>query len=81
MSDKNFARIYNQLESRTITIGGLFVILGYFLKGTDPSTVMYFWYFLYAYVILTLLLTIRAYCRKREKERDDAYSRLKTSGV
>ena len=29
---------------------------------------MYFWYFLYAYVILTLLLTIRAYCRKREKE-------------
>jgi hypothetical protein len=79
MSDKHFGKIYNQLESRTITIGGVLVVLAYFLKDKDPSNIMYYWYFIYGYIILTLLLTIRAYCRKKEQEKEDAYTRLKES--
>lgn len=79
MSDKNFGKIYNPLESRTITIGAVLVTLAYFLKDKDPSNIMYYWYFIYGYIILTLLLTIRAYCRKKEQEKEDAYTRLKNS--
>jgi hypothetical protein len=78
MSDNNnFGKMYNQLESRTIAIGAVFAIAGYILKGTDPTTVMYYWYFIYGYIILTLLLTIRAYYRKKNQEKDDAFKRLK----
>ena len=77
MSGKNFGKMYNQLESRTIAIGGVLAIIAYFLKGTDPSTIMYYWYFIYGYIFLALLLTIRAYCRKKNKEKDDAFTRLK----
>lgn len=79
MSHKSFGKMYNQLESRTITIGAVLVTLAYFLKDKDPSNIMYYWYFIYGYVILTLLLTIRAYCRKKEQEKEDAYTRLKES--
>ena len=78
MSDNNnFGKMYNQLESRTIAIGAVFAIACYFLKGTDPATNMYYWYFIYGYITLSLLLTIRAYHRKRNQEKDDAFKRLK----
>jgi hypothetical protein len=69
--------MYNQLESRTITIGAVLVTLAYFLKDKDPSNFMYYWYFIYGYIILALLLTIRAYCRKKDQEKEDAFKRLK----
>ena len=64
------------MESRSLVVGALIAILGYFLKGTDPDFNTYYWYYVYGFLGIAAYLTIRAYCRRKSQKRDDLTRKL-----
>jgi len=73
---KNFGSSLSPLESRGIVIGAIIVALLYFFRGDDLTLNKAFLYFTSGYIFLTLVVFIRAYCRKKSDRKNSLTQKL-----